>query len=261
MGYEFKGSQRLGEKQLNNQGCLMVVVEYKNFTDIIVEFQDGYKGKVHTSYQCFKNGEVKNPYYPSVCGVGIIGNKYSVYVNNNITKEYEAWRGIIRRCFDEKTKEKQPTYKDVSCCDGWLLYENFYEWLHSQENFDKWLNGKRWAVDKDILVKGNKCYSSKTCCLIPQDLNCLFTKRNNYRGSLPIGVYKSKNRFQAKCRNPITNDDVYLGSFEMSEAAFYAYKYYKENLIKQIAEIEYKKGNITKQCYETMLDYKVEITD
>ena len=36
---------------------------------------------------------------------------------------------------------------------------------------------------------------------------------------------------------------------------------HKENLIKQVAKEEYSKGNITKQCYEAMMKYEVEITD
>ena len=43
--------------------------------------------------------------------------------------------------------------------------------------------------------------------------------------------------------------------------AFNAYKIYKENIIKQVAEIEYLNGNITKRCYDAMLSYEVEITD
>ena len=35
----------------------------------------------------------------------------------------------------------------------------------------------------------------------------------------------------------------------------------KENLIKQIAQIEFDKGNITKVCYDAMMKYEVEITD
>ena len=35
----------------------------------------------------------------------------------------------------------------------------------------------------------------------------------------------------------------------------------KENLIKQIANIEYANGNIAENCYNAMMNYKVEITD
>lgn len=35
----------------------------------------------------------------------------------------------------------------------------------------------------------------------------------------------------------------------------------KEEIIKQVAEMELSKGNISKQCYEAMMNYEVEITD
>lgn len=38
-------------------------------------------------------------------------------------------------------------------------------------------------------------------------------------------------------------------------------KDYKEDLIKKIAEQEYKNGTIIKKCYEAMMSYNVEITD
>ena len=82
------------------------------------------------------------------------------------------------------------------------------------------------------------------------------------RGNLPIGVKKSsKNSFLARCSNPITGEREYLGSYSTPFYAFLAYKQYKENIIKQVAELEYSKGNITKRCYDAMLKYEVEITD
>lgn len=254
---------RTGETRYNNQGCLMRIIEYNNANDIVVEFQDDYKAAVHTLYKNFKLGNVKNPYYVSVCGVGMIGEKYPAKINGKHTKEYKAWQSMLSRCFDKKYKTKEPSYKDVTCCKEWLLYEKFYEWLHEQENFDKWLNNNGWAIDKDILIKDNEFYSSDTCCLVPQNINSLFTNRVNYRGNLPIGVSVNKNtgKYVAECCNPFINRKKHIGSYSTKENAFQAYKQYKEKIIKQVAEIEYSKENITKQCYEAMLNYKVEITD
>ena len=83
---------------------------------------------------------------------------------------------------------------------------------------------------------------------------------------MPIGVSKRDDRFgyqasilydkngnKAKRTNynyPTPEDAFYLG-----------YKPYKEDFIKQIAQEEYSKGNITKRCYEAMMNYIVEITD
>lgn len=255
-----KTENRLGEENVNHQGCLMKVIEYNRVDDIIVEFQDEYKGRVHTQYQSFIRGNVKNPYYPMVLGIGMLGNKYPSKIDNMETKEYQAWKGMIYRCYDKKTKSRNIAYQDATCCKEWLCFENFYEWLHSQENFDKWDDDK-WTIDKDILIKGNKIYSPETCCLVPNNVNALFISKRNYRGDLPIGVKRSHKSYIARCSNPITGNREYLGSYSTPYYAFIAYKKYKEELIKQISQTEYDKGNITEKCYNAMMKYQVEITD
>ena len=168
---------------------------------------------------------------------------------------------MLQRCFNVKLKKKQPTYEKVDCCDEWLHFERFYEWLHNQSNFDKWYENKRWAIDKDILVKGGKVYSPDTCCLVPQNVNCLFLKREAERGLYPIGVSYRNDGFLASCHNPFTNDREELGYYSTPEKAFSVYKDYKEDLIKQVAQIEFDVGNITEQCYQAMMNYEVEIDD
>lgn len=253
---------RVGEEKLNNQGCLMKIITYNKSSDIVVEFQDEYKYKVNTIYANFKSGSVKNPYCPSVYSVGTTGVKYPTHINCKNTKEYHAWTEMLRRCFDESHRNRQPTYKKVTCCEEWLNYENFYEWLHSQPNFNKWFNGNRWAIDKDILNKRNKTYSPDSCCLVPQNINCLFLKRESERGKYPIGVrYRENYGFIASCHNPFTDRNEEIGFYSTPEKAFSAYKIYKEDIIKRVANIEYKAGNITKECYKAMINYEVEIDD
>lgn len=256
-----KKEERINEENHNNQGCLMKIIEYNNNNNIVVEFQDKYKTMVRTQYGAFKRGEVKNPYYPAVCGIGIVGNKYPVRENNKVVKEYVAWHNMIKRCYYEKYHEKQATYKEAMCCKEWLFYENFYEWLHNQDNFDMWHDGDRWAIDKDIIKKGNKVYSPEYCCLVPQNVNSLFVKGNKSRGVLPIGVTRHKNKFAAQCQNQITGELEVLVTHNTPEEAFQTYKKYKENIIKQVAEVEFNKRNITIECYNAMMSYQVDITD
>ena len=253
--------QRLGKEMLNNQGCLMKIIEYNKASDIVIKFQDKYGYVVRTTYSNYKKGNVKNLYCPDIYGVAMIGAKYPSKINGSQVKEYNAWFHMIRRCFDEKYNNAHKTYNNVSCCEEWLLYDNFYEWLHKQGNFEKWYDGERWNLDKDILTKGNKLYSPDTCCLVPQNVNTLFEKKENQRGKYPIGVTKTKTGYCAQCSNPYNKSIRWIGVYSTPEYAFNAYKEYKENLIKQVAQIEYDKGNITKQCYEAMINYKVEITD
>lgn len=251
----------MDECNLNYQGRSMKIIEYIDANNITIEFQDEYKAKVRTSYGNFKKGSIKNPYFPSVHGVGMIGNKYSIRINGSLTKEYNVWRHMLARCFDKKFKEENSSYKNVTCCKEWLYYENFYEWLHLQENFDKWTHNRKWAIDKDIIVKGNKIYSPDTCCLIPQNVNNLFIKQHLVRGKYPIGVSYNENKKRYDVHCSLNHKCIYLGSFATLEEAFCVYKQYKENIIKKVAQEEYDKGNITRVCYEAMMNYEVEITD
>ena len=251
----------LFEEKHNNQNCLMKIIEYSSYNNIIVEFQDEYRFRVNTNYGNFKLGCVRNPYHPTIYNIGVTGYKHPTKVNGKQPKEYRTWVQMLQRCYDNKLKEKQPTYKDVVCCDEWLNYENFYEWLESQDNFGKWLNGYRWALDKDILIKGNKLYSPETCCLVPQNVNCLLLKRDASRGDLPLGVKQIGSKFEANCGNPFTGKCELLGRYDTIEEAFYAYKIHREGYIKQIAKTEYNIGNITKRCYEALMNYNVEIDD
>lgn len=256
-----KKEYRLGMEKLNNQGCLMKIVEYNNCRDIIVEFNDKYKCRVHTNYQSFEKGKVSNPYYPNVFEVGIIGNKYPATTNGKSTKEYSLWHNMIQRSYDKIEKKRHPAYENVTCCKEWLLYENFYEWLHGQSNFNRWYNGSGWDLDKDILIKRNKFYSPETCCLVPNNVNKLFTKRDSSRGNLPIGVRENEYGFLAQWNNPLTNKKENSKTYSTVSKAFAEYKKHKENIIKQVAQEEYSKGNITTECYNAMLNYVVEITD
>ena len=61
--------------------------------------------------------------------------------------------------------------------------------------------------------------------------------------------------------NPFIKKQEYIGIYSSPEQAFYAYKKYKENIIKLVAEQEYIKGNITKKCMLCMLQYKIDIND
>ena len=250
-----KSDDRLNATNINYQGCLMKCIKYYSAANIIVEFQDKYKYQVHTAWSWFEKGRVKNVYFPTVYNVGIIGEKYpkNFIGKEKHLKEYSAWMTLLRRCYHDNM------VKEYKMCEEWHLYENFYEWLHSQENFDKWLNNDKWIIDNDI-TNGEKIYSPSTTFLVSQKIDRLFNKNNSIRGDIPIGVVKNKKSYSARCKNE-NSKNIHLGTYDTSEEAFYAYKEYKENLIKRIAKEEYQNKNITKSCYEAMLKYEIKITD
>ena len=97
---------RTGEVGLSNEGCVMQIIEYNNVKDIIVEFQDEHKYRLHTSYQAFKKGKCKNPFYPSVFGHGYLGVDKEGNVpkiselkdgKNVHTWKYIKWKNMLKK--------------------------------------------------------------------------------------------------------------------------------------------------------------------
>ena len=62
---------RIGEINDNNYGSTMVLEQYNGALDVAVRFVKNGK-LIHTSYENFVKGRVRNPYDPTVCEVGYI---------------------------------------------------------------------------------------------------------------------------------------------------------------------------------------------
>lgn len=245
---------RIGQEKLNYQNSLMRIVEYYNSKNIIVEFQDEYKERIHTTCSNFDRGNIKNHFIPTVLNVGYLG--CSKVKNRNA---YKCWTRMLYRCYDEKMLQKAPTYKNCSVCEEWLCYSNFEKWY---ENNYYEIPNETMSLDKDILIKGNKIYSPKTCVFVPQRINSLFEKCDDARGVLPIGVTKRKRSeerlsYRAKCRT--INKRITTKTFRNYLECFNEYKKIKENTIKEIADL-YKKQIPTK-LYNAMYNWKVEVDD
>ena len=263
---------RTGETNISNEGCVVKIVEYDNANNIIVEFEDGYKYRVHTKYVNFQKGQCKNPFFASTYGHGYLGVDKNGNVPNTAelkdgklcaTQEYHKWKNMLQRCFDNKYKEKRPTYEGVTCCERWLCFANFLEDFAILKNEYNWDDDIKLNLDKDILNKNNKIYSLENCVLVPQWINTLFIKRDAKRGDCPIGVCYNKQRkkYQAFCN--INGKLKRLGYFITPLEAFNAYKQAKENEIKKIANDCVLKGYITKdsRLYNAMMGYQIKIDD
>lgn len=186
---------------------------------------------------------------PSVVNEGFI--KDIPYLSSH-ERVYICWHAMASRCNSSKVHQKQPTYKDCEVCEEWRKLSSFKEW------FDKhYVEG--WALDKDILVKGNKVYSPETCCFVPQEINTLFTKKQRVRGGYPIGVSFCKNN--QKFRAQIHKDGKMwgLGYYKTPKEAFHAYKVAKEAYIKEVADKW--RSKLDPKVYEVIYNYEVEITD
>ena len=263
---------RTGETNISNEGCVVKIVEYNNCDDIIIQFEDKYKYRVHTSYKHFKEGVCKNPFFASVFRHGYLGTDKNGNVpktkefkdgKNVHTWEYNKWRNMLRRCFDNKLKEKYPTYKDVTCCERWLCFANFLEDFEVLKQEYSWGEDITLNLDKDILHKGNKIYNLENCILVPDWINLLFIKRDANRGDCPIGVtyHKIAKKYQTHCN--VNGKLKNLGYYNTVEEAFNVYKQAKEQEIKRVANDCVLKGYITQESrlYNAMISYQIEIDD
>ena len=246
---------RTGLRYLTTEGYWVTIIEYFNNTNCTIQFENGHI-VLKSHHNNIKRGNIKNPYHRSVYGVGYFGvGKYKAMENRKMDKIYDTWKDMLRRCYDEACLKKQPSYKGCSVIEKWHNFQVFAEWY--EDNYKPYDNKSN--LDKDILVKGNKIYSPKTCCFVPVEVNCLFVKRKNGRGNYPIGVSKHKRDKKFQARIFKNKKDVSLGYFDTPEEAFQAYKTAKEEYIKEMADKW--RGQITEPCYEAMYAYEVEITD
>jgi len=190
-----------------------------------------------------------------VYGVGVNDWVGNVKVGGKKIREYDLWKSMLERCFDEKFKQKRPTYEGVTCSKEWLSVTKFIEDVSQMRGYG--LIG--WALDKDILVKGNKLYSKDTCCFVPAEVNLLLTKCDNSRGEYPVGVdfHKVSDKFRAKLR--INRKVKHLGLFSTPIEAFFAYKAAKEAYIKEVATKW--KHLLDERVYLALMTYEVNIND
>ena len=247
----------LGKEFETNYCGKCVVIGYNNSLDVLVEFVE-YPYVVRCRLGCLRRGRVKNPYYPTYHGKGYLGEgKYNM---EDDAEAYSLWRSMIMRAYGEKYHELRPTYRTVEVCEEWLNFQNFTEWFYS-EKFSRAVDevGNSYALDKDILVKGNKVYSPDTCSFVPRGVNSLLVKRDKKRGELPIGVRYNKTGKRFCVGMSYFGKSTPLGIYDSLEHAFNVYKKAKENYIEEVAE--YWKGRIDEQVYQALINYEVHIDD
>ena len=252
---------RIGEEKVNKFGSKMIIKEYRKYSDIDVYFPEYDWTFKYTRYDHFKNGTIKCPYEPRICGIGYLGEgKYKAKENGKNTDEYKIYYDMLRRCYDPKFHERNPAYKGCKVEDYLLNFQHMGEWIN--KNYYE-VPGETMCLDKDILYKGNKVYSRETCIFVPQRINTLFTKCDKSRGNNPIGVDQlPSGNYQVECCNGY-GEQLYLGTYSTKEQAFQSYKQYKEKVIKEV--IDSYEGKIPEPHYtrlkDVMYNYEVEIDD
>lgn len=170
-----------------------------------------------------------------VAGVGINDAEYRVDVKEELPaingkrkrkqiflcNIYTTWKGMLGRCYGEKTQHKN--YTDVTVCDEWFYFSNFKYWYDSQDIHNK----MHKEVDKDLLYYRNKVYSPETCVLVEKDVNQFLVTCEGRRGDYPLGVSLDSRNGKLRARawgETLKGKSDWLGYFKTVEDAHKAWQ-------------------------------------
>ena len=255
-GVILENEKLIGKEFETSHGGICKIISLTNRKNILVRFYNGYE--TVCNYPNLLKGIVANPLHPKLYGVGFFGvGDYSAKINAEIHPYYDAWRGALRRSYDEKWHVKCPNYIGCQVDSRWHNYQHFCKWVETQVFF------KGYKLDKDLLVKDNKIYGPDTCVFLPNELNCIIASHHTKREGVPNGVYMIRN---PKFRNKPwvanmsrrgeegTPDFKCIGYFATPEEASIAYVSEKERYVRERAN--FWRDRISLKAYEALLKWK-----
>lgn len=134
-----------------------------------------------------RTGKIKDPYKPSVFGVGFIGvGEFKSREGKNLSKLYRLWSNMLRRCYTTDN----PSYVGCTVVKRWHNFQTFCEDVSKMPNW----NTPGFDLDKDLRVLDNKTYGPKYCAFVPKEVNSFLTKA---RSVVPV---KLGNRYVVRFR-------------------------------------------------------------
>ena len=86
----------IGKEYESNSYGRFKIIEYNSSKDVLVEFiNTGYQTR--TTMSSVRNGTIKDRYYPSVQGVGYLGDTHNTSVKGVLNKQGNLWKSMLER--------------------------------------------------------------------------------------------------------------------------------------------------------------------
>ena len=97
----------IGKEYESNSCGRFKIIEYNSSKDVLVEFiNTGYQTR--TIMSSVRNGTIKDRRYPSVYGVGYLGDTHATSVKGVLNKQGGLWGSMMERCYSKKLHERFP---------------------------------------------------------------------------------------------------------------------------------------------------------
>ncbi|MDE2095782.1 MAG: hypothetical protein KGL39_00880 [Patescibacteria group bacterium] len=229
-------AKHLGYSGVNYHGDKFRVVDFIEGVGYVVQFlSNGYQTRSIPAN--FLHGTVKNPYYPTVLGVGCLGvinrDGYSYW-----KRAYRLWSGMMNRCYNCSRKQwKWYGGAGIKVSGRWKCFEYFLDDLSRIPGFEEWLSStKIYHLDKDyrkanyygpdvcVFLPGNRnialasaerfydvprkqLYIDQIECLLDGIRNHPFSRRNLITSWIPSHVYGGLSN-PTNCHNTVTQTFV-----------------------------------------------------
>lgn len=134
------------------------------------------------------------------------------------------WYGLKERCKIGGAQQRvSRTY--IGCSVGFSGKKEFMEWIIGQPGYDRRdEKGRRYHLDKDLIIEGNKIYGPDQCSLVPARINCLLVDCGvTASGGLPgSSWHKASGMYQSRAQN--YEGRKHLGVYPSRESAHNAWR-------------------------------------
>lgn len=162
-----------------------------------------------------------------------LGCYYPIPMHCHTTRSFRLYTDLKQRTKLNRT-ESRKSYE--GCTNDFIGFQEFAEFCNNEFGFELKRCGKFWNLDKDILLKGNKSYSSETCIFVPNDINTVFINHQSSRGTYPLGVKwhnDGPNPFLSSYKDNGRN--IYCGLFSEPMEAHRPWQQGKVKVLRELA--------------------------
>lgn len=239
-------SMFVGDEYFSNRFGVFKVIAYHGCNAVDVQFSDGTI--VQSTTGNIRSGRVRNPNHRMLYNVGYIGvGDYRPSLNSVNTREYNTWNNMFDRVYSETEIRKDPRRLHSKVWEGWHCYQDFAAWCNKQPSWEKY----SWALDKDLLVKGNVDYTPEVCCFIPNRLNTIISKP-----FISENIHMLSDGYAVQSRD-MAGKNRLLRGFKSKDQLIDTCKTQKESIVRAIAS-EYK-NYFPERVYQTLMAWELEV--